>query len=244
MIERRYILTSQAVKWYPGVGSIHFYPFNLILIPCKMWINQFQFNAINLKNINSIPLQFISFSVPIQVQFLMIDIPFEWLNWNVTQLSFQTPQYTSNCNKLHFAYLFACKLYLILNFIIKFICCNIMTVHNLTIICWMLYACLLMKCSVSFYPNNAIFTQNIHESMGWLFSYIWPKSVQNLLKYQCTVNVLGCNEILYDILEMGQDFFRSFHLLRVSRAPEPQLLWKIAFYLQVTGGGPRSTVLL
>ena len=52
-----------------------------------------------------------------------------------------------------------------------------------------MYVCMcvwmLMKGSVSFDPNNAIFTQNIHEGTGRVNSYIRPKSVQNWLKYQC-----------------------------------------------------------
>ena len=48
-----------------------------------------------------------------------------------------------------------------------------------------MYVCLLMEGSVSFDPNNAIFTQNIHEGKGHANSYIRPKSVQNWLKYQC-----------------------------------------------------------
>ena len=42
-----------------------------------------------------------------------------------------------------------------------------------------------MKGFVSFDPNDTIFTQNIHEGTGSENSYIGPKSVQNLLKYQC-----------------------------------------------------------
>ena len=59
---------------------------------------------------------------------------------------------------------------------------------NLTMICRMLYVCmyvrLLMKGSLSFDPNNAKFTQNIHESTRHVNSCIRQKSVQNWLKSQ------------------------------------------------------------
>ena len=38
-----------------------------------------------------------------------------------------------------------------------------------------MYVWMLMKGSVSFDPNNAIFTQNIHEGMGRVNNYIQPK---------------------------------------------------------------------
>ena len=59
-------------------------------------------------------------------------------------------------------------------------------IMNPAIICQM-YVCMcvwmLMKGSVSFDPNNAIFIQNIHEGTGLVNSYIQPKLVQNWLKY-------------------------------------------------------------
>ena len=39
-----------------------------------------------------------------------------------------------------------------------------------------------MKGSASFDPNNAKFTQNVHECTGRVNSYIRPKSVQNWLE--------------------------------------------------------------
>ena len=39
-----------------------------------------------------------------------------------------------------------------------------------------------MEGSLSFDPNNAIFTQNIHEDTGCVINYIRPTSVQNWLK--------------------------------------------------------------
>ena len=42
-----------------------------------------------------------------------------------------------------------------------------------------------MKGSVSFYLNNAIFTQSIREGSGHVKCYIRQKIVQNWLKNQC-----------------------------------------------------------
>ena len=41
-----------------------------------------------------------------------------------------------------------------------------------------MHVCLFMKGSLSFDPNNAKFTQNIHEGMAHVKRYIGPKSVQ------------------------------------------------------------------
>ena len=49
-----------------------------------------------------------------------------------------------------------------------------------------MYVCIcvwmLMEGSLSFGPNNAILTQNIHEDTGCVINYIRPTSVQNWLK--------------------------------------------------------------
>ena len=47
-----------------------------------------------------------------------------------------------------------------------------------------LFVCLLMKGSISFDPNNAKFTQKIHECMGHVINYIWLKTVHNRVKNQ------------------------------------------------------------
>ena len=38
------------------------------------------------------------------------------------------------------------------------------------------------KCSVTFDPNNAKFTQNIDDCEGWVMNFIRPKTVQNWLE--------------------------------------------------------------
>ena len=53
-----------------------------------------------------------------------------------------------------------------------------------------MYVWMLMKGSLSFDPNNAKFTQNIHECTRCVNSYIRPKSVQNWLKNQFKCGLL------------------------------------------------------
>ena len=47
---------------------------------------------------------------------------------------------------------------------------NALNYNLLNVVC--MYICLLMKGSISFDPNNAIFTQNIHEGKGCVNRYI------------------------------------------------------------------------
>ena len=79
---------------------------------------------------------------------------------------------------------------------------------NLTIICWMLYACmrvcLLMKGSVSFDLNNTKFTQKIDECSGCVIHYILLKTMQNWLK---KINSLKWGRSILNYGPLGARFF-------------------------------------
>ena len=63
--------------------------------------------------------------------------------------------------------------------------CMYACMHVCIYVCmYSMYACLLMKGSLSFAPNNAKFTQNFHEGTGHVNRYIRSKSVQIYLKNQ------------------------------------------------------------
>ena len=75
-----------------------------------------------------------------------------------------------------------------------------------------MYVCMYVnEGSLSFDPNNAKFTQNVHEGTGRVNNYVRPKSVQNWLK-----NEFFTKELVYFKLWMacfswnGTRLFRNF----------------------------------
>ena len=60
-----------------------------------------------------------------------------------------------------------------------------------------------MRGSVSFNPNNAILTQNIHEDTGRVINHILPKLVQNWLKNHCIKKGLVYFKFTFGLLSLN-----------------------------------------